>query len=206
MRQIGPLFLVLLAVQSVASSGPTPTGLQQSYEAGGSFAEFLASVEKREDQWNDHYRNGVVPEELVRRARAAGHFRMLVVTEDWCGDSAYTIPYVAKLVGEVEGLSMRLIGKEQGTLVMRTRLTPDYRAATPTIVLLDETGQDVGCWVERPAELQDWFQANKTELEHDDLYGQKYEWYEKDAGLSTLREIVELLEAAAAGQPIRCTK
>jgi len=206
MKRIGPLFLVLLAVPSVASSGPKPTGLQQRYESGESFAEFLASVEKREDQWNDHYQNGVVPEELLRRARAAGSFRMLVVTEDWCSDSAYTIPYVAKLVGEVEGLSMRLIGKEQGKQLMRFRLTPDYRAATPTIVLLDESGQDVGCWVERPSELQDWFQANKRELEHDELYGQKYEWYEKDAGLSTLREIVELLEAAADGRPIRCTK
>ena len=206
MKRVAPLFLVLLSVQSVASRGPEPTALQQRYESGESFAEFLALVEKREGQWNHHYQNGVVPQELLRRARAAGSFRMLVVTEDWCGDSAYTIPYVAKLVGEVEGLSMRLIGQEQGKQLMRFRLTPDYRAATPTIVLLDESGKDVGCWVERPSELQDWFQANKRELEHDDLYGQKYEWYEKDAGLSTLREIVELLEATAAGQPVKCNK
>ena len=197
---------MLLAAPSVAPSSSEPTVLEERYESGESFAEFLASVEKREDQWNDHYRNGVVPQELVKRARAAGSFRMLVVTEDWCGDSAYTVPYVAKLVGEVEGLSMRLIDSEQGKRVMRSRLTPDYRAATPTVVLLNESGLDVGCWVERPSELQDWFQANKTELGHDDLYGRKYEWYEKDAGRSTLREIVELLEAAAAGQPIRCTQ
>ena len=206
MKRIGPLLLVLLAVPSVASSAPGPTTLSQHYESGESFAEFLASVERREDQWNDHYRNGVVPEALAQRARAAGRYRMLVIAEDWCGDSAHTVPYVAKLAGEVEGLSMRLIDREQGKQVMRFRLTPDHRVATPTIVLLDESGRDVGCWVERPSELRDWFQANRTELDRNALHEQAYEWYEKDAGLSTLREIVDLLEAAAAGQPVKCTK
>ena len=206
MKRFCPLLLVFLAVQSVASSGLERTTLVQHYESGKSFADFLASVEKREDQWNDHYQTGLVPEALAQRARRAGSFRMLVVTEDWCGDSAHTIPYLAKLADEVEGLSMRLIDREQGKQLMRFRLTPDYRAATPTVVMLDESGRDVGCWVERPSELQGWFQKNKTKLDHDALHGKTYEWYEKDAGLSTLREIVELLETAATGRPIKCNK
>ena len=134
---------------------------------------------------------------------------MTVDTEGhvWIGQETvrkYTLD--GTLVAEVASLSMRVIDKEQGKLLLRSRLTPDYRAATPTVILLDASGRDVGCWVERPSELQTWFQEHKRTLEHDDLYGQKYEWYEKDAGQSTLREIVELLEAAAVGQPMKCYK
>ena len=89
----------------------------------------------------------------------------------------------------------------------KTKTPPESkRKRTAGCVGRRDAGRDVGCWVERPSELQSWFQENKRTLEHDDLYGKKYEWYVKDAGLSTLREIVELLETAAAGRPIKCNK
>lgn len=71
--------------------------------------------------------------------------------------------------------------------------TPDGRAATPTVVILDERGRFVGAWSERPSELQAWYIAQKPTLPARDLASRKAAWYARDAGRSTLVEIVQIL-------------
>lgn len=87
---------------------------------------------------------------------------------------------------------------------MESHRTSDGRAATPTVILLDASYAEAGCWIERPAVLQQWFDSSKEALAEAELYRQKYEWYDRDAGQETVREMIELLEAAAEGMP-RCT-
>jgi hypothetical protein len=54
----------------------------------------------------------------------------------------------------------------------------------------------VGAWVERPAELQDWFLANRDGLRRRELMSQKHAWYVEDHGRSTVNEILALIENA----------
>ncbi len=172
------------------------------YEQGLAFDDFLAQAERRRKTWHGNYERGLVPDSLLDRARALdGDWRLLVVAEDWCGDSANTIPYVARLVESVSGLAMRVIDSEVGRQVMEDHPTSDGRAATPTVILLNAEFREAGCWVERPSTLQRWFQENEGMLEEDELYEQKYDWYDRDAGHETVREIVEMVEAAVRGEP-----
>ena len=68
-----------------------------------------------------------------------------------CSDSVNTIPFLAQLVAQVPQLDMRVISPTQGRQLMETRRTPDGRGATPTVIILDESGAEAGCWIERPA-------------------------------------------------------
>jgi len=175
--------------------------LDRLFTRGRPFAEFLSQVRSRRETWTSNYTNAVLPPELLERARAvAGSWRFLVVAEDWCGDSANAIPYLARLVDSVSSLGLRVIGTADGKGVMEAHRTPDGRAATPTVVLLDGAGQDAGCFVERPAALRTWLDANRGTLPERELNAGRDEWRRKDAGRETLREIVELLEAAARGE------
>ena len=81
--------------------------------------------------------------------------------------------------------------------------TPDGRAATPTVLLLDEGFRERGCMVERPPELQEWFLAAEDSLPREELYREKYTRYETDRGVMTVQEWVRVLEAAARGET-RC--
>ena len=81
-------------------------------------------------------------------------------------------------------------------------LTPDGRAATPTVVLLDELYQEAGCWIERPAPIQSWYIEKRTTMPIEEVYEGIVSWYEEDAGRTTLREIVALLEAATNGERV----
>lgn len=187
-----------------ASIGPErqARSFEDLYRSGVTFAEFLENAEARVEGWHRNYGEGSVPARLTMKARAIpGSWRLLVVAEDWCGDSVNTIPYIARLVEGVNGLDMRIIDSEVGKGVMDAHPTPDGRGATPTVLLLDEDGRRVGCWTERPSELQKWWIENPDHLSSRRKLRQKYAWYDRDKGESTLEEIVGLIEAAAGGSP-----
>ena len=81
---------------------------------------------------------------------------------------------------------------------MEAHRTPDGRAATPTVVLLDDAWQKAGVFVERPSALHTWYEdREKTGIEQSKLTEQKLDWYERDAGQTTVQELVVLIEQAA---------
>ena len=177
--------------------------LEELYRSGVTFDEFLAQAERRKAMWLDHYGNGTVSEALVERARRiAGPWRILAVAEDWCSDSANTIPYLALLTERVDAVEMRIIDSDAGREIMEAHLTPDGRAATPTLLILDESYEKVGCWIERPADLQAWALQNRPKLEDDEFLAQKMAWYREDRGETTVSEVLHVIEAAASGTPI----
>lgn len=168
----------------------------------------LAEVERRRDDWAvADAAAGDLPDALLARARKAvaavpGPLRLLAISEDACIDSAHTIPHLMALADAVPGLEARLVDSSTGRAVMEAHPSPDGRAATPTVVLLDEAGAVRGCWVERPAPLQSWYLANPEGLGRTELYVAKTEWYEADGGAHVVREFVRILEAAASGTPL----
>ena len=168
------------------------------FDKGVAYRDFLDAARSRRDEWLERTKAATVDDEAVTRVQRLGtRRRLLVVAEDWCGDSANTLPYLARLVELApDVLDMRIVDSSAGRPVMEAHKTPDGRAATPTIVVLDEAGTFLAAWVERPSVLQKWYLEKENELSRSDLLDQKYKWYKEDRGKSTIREIVELLVTA----------
>jgi hypothetical protein len=167
------------------------------YESGITFAEFVEKATARKEQWEGNYAMKVAPDALVTRATAVGSgFKLLVVTVPSCGDSVNSVPYLASFLDKVPVIEMRLINSTAGKAVMEAHRTPDGRAATPTVILLDDQFNERGCWVERPANLL-------ARMKEPNFEGRQ-EWYDKDRGASSLEEIVAMIEAAHAGS-LKCS-
>jgi len=200
-------FLSLALTVCVAEGTAAPAdSLARLYEAGRPFSQFLAAATSRRETWLDNYgRARTEPDQLERARRVPGKWRLLVVAVDACGDSANTIPFIAALADSLPNVDLRVVDPTAGRWVMEAHRTPDGRAATPTVVLLDEQGNNAGCFVERPLALQAWTQVEKPRLPEGEWLDRKYKWYREDAGRETVREIVALLEAAAVGTP-RCQR
>ncbi|NOT07794.1 MAG: hypothetical protein HOP28_06275 [Gemmatimonadales bacterium] len=193
---------------STFDAAPTPPpadSLAALYDRGRTFDAFLQSAKERRESWLGNYAAAVPDPGFLERARAVpGKWRLLVVLEDKCSDSVNTIPYVAKLVDSLGGsVTLRVVNSTEGKWVMERHRTPDGRAATPTVVLLDDQGNGRGCFIERPLVLQAWVAQNRAKLTDAEFVDQKTAIYRKDAGHRTVREIVELLESASLGTP-RC--
>lgn len=177
---------------------------QRLWNAAVPFDDFLSGVVARRELWNRNWERGSVSESTRERARAAGTWRLLVVAIDGCSDSASTLPFVGRLVEAVPSLELRILHPDSGgRAIMESHRTPDGRAATPTLILLDDEYREQGCWVERPSTLQELWITNPDGLDEAARVNRKMAWYDADMGSETIREIVELLEAAAAGAP-RC--
>jgi hypothetical protein len=187
----------------VFSQASTDSSYRATFEGGVGFATFIERAQRRKEQWESNYRNTAVPDALTTRARAAGGpWKLLVVAVDGCSDSVNTIPYIAKLVETIPGIELRIVDNEVGKAIMESHRTPDGRAATPTLILLDAGFEERGCFIERPAALRQWMTDRKAKSGDDGLFAGKMQWYDDDKGMQTMAEIVAILESAARGEKV----
>jgi hypothetical protein len=201
---------ILLACDMGGQTAPPPDPeplsaevLAPLWDAGIGFGVFLESVQARENLWNTGWSEGGISQVNQSRAKTvAGRWRLLVVAEDWCGDSAANIPYLAHLAAAMDNVELRIVDSDAGDQVLASHPTPDGRAATPTVLLLDEDGRESGCWIERPAKLQAWYQANKDSLSREDLYGRVWEYYGAAGGEDAVAEILDMMLRAEAGATV----
>ena len=114
------------------------------------------------------------------------------MAEDWCVDSANTVPLVARLA-EASGVEVRLVDRALGRPLLERFRTTDGRTATPLIVLF-RAGAATRAWVERPKPLQDLFAALLTDPAARQALGDRQRWYDEDGGKTALEEIVVLAE------------
>ncbi|MGH7510297.1 MAG: thioredoxin family protein [Gemmatimonadales bacterium] len=122
--------------------------------------------------------------------------KLLVIAEDWCGDASNTVPVVARLADLVPGLELRVIMRDAYPEVMDQYLTNGSRSI-PIVIALDESFQEIGHWGPRPAELQAWVMASLGTMPKTELYPKVRQWYARDRGETTLREVLE-----TAGFPV----
>jgi Thioredoxin len=185
-----PLFVVALLHQASAVGVTAP---DRFVESGRTWEQFLAGVSAQREVWLKTESAVTVPLDFIERAKKVSRgLQLLVVAEDWCPDSAYSVPYVARLA-QAAGIPLRVIDRTAGEPLMLAHRTSDGRTATPTIVVL-RNGRDVGAWVERPAELQQLFLSMSTNPENAQRFSLRHLWYESDGGLTVLKEVLALIE------------
>jgi hypothetical protein len=170
------------------------------WERGIPFEQYLEEgVEENENLWKGVYRKVRVPGWALERAEEiGGRWRLLVITEDWCGDASNTVPVLARFASEADGVELRVVERDQNTELMDRYLTNGGRAI-PVAVLLDGDFEPHGHWGPRPEELQQFVlrEKEKGEMETDELYRETRRWYARDGGETTLRELLDLMEDAA---------
>lgn len=192
-----------LSVPAPLQCGDTPPEaatdtLRTTYQSGSTFDAFLSAASARRDQWHaNHALAQTIDATLVARAAAVeGSWKLLVVAVDTCSDSVNTVPWIARLADLVDNLELRIVTPDQGgRQLMEAYRTPDGRAATPTVLLLDDQWQVRGCFIERPPALR----AHIDSLPSGARTAARMEWYRNDAGGETVTEIVSMLETAVAG-------
>jgi hypothetical protein len=197
-RGMPPLAVMFLTIASAGSSAALPRqdiDYSRLYADGITFAAFLENARARRDEWRAHYNDATVSPDLITRMRALPEKRrLLIVTEDWCSDSANTVPYIARLVdGAPERLEMRVVNSQVGKAVMDAHRTPDGRTATPTVVVLGADGRVIGAWTERPSSAQTWFLEKQNTTMQKPLHDELIDWYAMDAGKTTVSEIADIL-------------
>lgn len=109
----------------------------------------------------------------------------VVITEDWCGDSAQTLPVVAAIADLNPNVALRIVDRDAYPEAMDLYLTNGSRSI-PIVVAtqLDEAGQPEELWVwgPRPDAAKPLVTAWKSEHEtNTDWYPLLHTWYVQNA-------------------------
>lgn len=122
----------------------------------------------------------------------------MVLTEPWCGDSAFLLPVIAEAATLTEKVTLRILPRDDNLDIMDQYLTGGSRSI-PKLVGFSEDGDELFTWGPRPEGARQKFAAlqeqydDKTELIADLLeYYEDGAWREADEELAeTIRSTVD---------------
>lgn len=119
----------------------------------------------------------------------------MVLTENWCGDSAQTLPYIAELANTSENIKLRILYRDENLDIMDQYLTNGKSRSIPKLVSFDEDGNELFQWGPRPKEAQSLVseEISKGREKHD-VYQDLHLWYNKNKGKAIEDEFRTLLE------------
>jgi hypothetical protein len=111
----------------------------------------------------------------------------LIITEDWCGDSAQNLPYLFKMTNSNQNIEWKVIYRDQNTDIIDMYLTNGGRAI-PKIIAFDSEGNELFQWGPRPEHakqlVKNWKDSGLSQPEFNEKL---HLWYGKDRG-KTLEE------------------
>jgi hypothetical protein len=168
----------------------------ERFDAAMRFPAYLETVVRNAELWQGVYRTGSVSTDAVARLQnVPGRWRLLALSEDWCGDAVSTLPVVARLA-EKAGVDFRVLGRDANPDVMDAHLTSGTRSI-PVVMVLDADYRSVGWWGPRPAVVQRWVRVEALLLSKEVRGRRKRAWYARDRGRTTVDEVIEAVERAA---------
>lgn len=149
-------------------------------------------VDRNAELWRGVYDRVRLPPELVEAARSCpGTWRLLALSEDWCGDAVNTLPVIARFAEEA-GWELRVLERDLNPDLMDRHLTDGRSRSIPVIIVYDEDFEEVGWWGPRPEKLQDWVLSEGQGLEKGERYRELRRWYAKDRGRSAVAELLDI--------------
>lgn len=138
------------------------------------------------------YRPGRKVQQLVEQMKE--NQLWLVLTEDWCGDSAHSLPVLARLAQLNPLVDLRILHRDRHPDIMDLYLT-DGKRSIPKWVVLDSGGRELFRWGPRPEPAAELFRQWRQEgLEKPAISLALQRWYNADKGKSLEREVVQWLE------------
>ncbi|MCO6147990.1 thioredoxin family protein [Flavobacterium sp. NRK1] len=139
----------------------------------------------------------IIPEEIKQKLRnlKKGH-TLLVISEGWCGDAAQIVPVINKMAAETDKLDMKIVLRDENDELMNDYLTNGARSIPKLVLIEKDTHIARGSWGPRPHD------AARLIMDNKEKYGavtagakeELQKWYLHDKGLSTMEEILLLLE------------
>ena len=119
----------------------------------------------------------------------------LFITDDWCVDSAYSLPLVRWGSQQRDDITLRILLKDDHMDIMDRFLTNGKRSI-PKFVGLDPEGRDLFNWGPQPTAIRDIRQRLMDDgAEGRIVSSTTVDWYAEDGWLEVERELTRVLMA-----------
>lgn len=163
-------------------------------------AQKLFEYTKLNYQRSSRIDKSYLPSAELKNAAAAVREKQtwMVITENWCGDSAQILPVIAKAASLNENIDLRIIARDAHTEIMDLYLTNGTRSI-PLLVAFDENGNELFKWGPRPRAAVELIAQLKSEgVDKKTLYEKLHLWYGRNRGAEIDKELTLLISPLVA--------
>lgn len=140
---------------------------QQYFEEGVSLSRYMENMKEHKDNSFSIYDAFDVPQqdefiELLKEKQP----RVLVITEDWCGDAMLNNP-ILRRIAEAASIDVRTVLRDENVELIDRYLTNGGRSI-PIFILLDGYGNVLDKWGPRAPKLQQYVMDGRAQLPEKD--------------------------------------
>ncbi|SDM13015.1 thioredoxin family protein [Sediminibacillus halophilus] len=142
--------------------------LEKWYQKGIGPDEYIESMQQHKENLLYVYDHFSLPEnEPFFDKIAKENLRVIVLTEDWCGDAMMNVPILFHLAERSE-MDIRLLARDQNLELMDQYLTNGKARSIPIFIFIDGKGQEVAKWGPRAPEVQQFIDESMANLPEKD--------------------------------------
>jgi hypothetical protein len=128
----------------------------ERFAQGMTFPEYLAQLRTNRDALARRFDEAAIrPEDREAIAALGRKVKILVITEDWCGDSLRNVPVLAKLVDGLPDVELRVFLRDDNPDLMNQYLKRGQFRSIPVFVFFDEEMNEVARLLEAKMHVVD---------------------------------------------------
>lgn len=123
-------------------------------------------------------------------------YTWIVIAESWCGDAAQILPVINRMATVSDKIDLKVVLRDDNSALMNQFLTNGTKSIPKLIIVDNESNNVIADFGPRP------IGAKQLILDYKAEYGvvdetakiELQKWYLQDKGISTQKEIVELMK------------
>lgn len=170
------------------------------FEKGLTYAEYKEQMQVNREEMTSVYEQFQLTDATKAALSSLKGFatKVIVLTEDWCGDALMNNPILMKLAEELQ-LDVRFVLRDSNLELMDQYLTNGTARSIPIFIFINDEGNEKAVWGPRAAEAQNFVDNLRAELpskESEDFQDKQKDMFKKVK--HTYMEDKELWQAVAA--------
>jgi len=120
------------------------------FDAGMTYDEYKAQMTRNREKFEENERTVQLPAAEIDAIKKGPKLKVLVLTEDWCGDALANVPIIGRLAKETGRFDVRVFLRDQNDDLMAHYMNGEFKSI-PVVAFFDDSFREVGRWIERPA-------------------------------------------------------
>jgi len=128
----------------------------------------------------------------------------LIITEDWCGDSAQNIPYFIKYAEFNPDIEIIIILRDNNLEAIDSYFKSNKGRSIPKVIGFDEEGNELFIWGARPRVAQDLVSQLRAEGYTKEQFNEHLHlWYGRNRGKELIHEMKILFSEVLKSEEIK---